>query len=63
MIIKLKYNKTEKTLEVSNDIPECSVSINPNATVDNDNNLSIEVSLDTSYLAQIQSELDGELNE
>jgi len=38
MIIKLKYNKTDKTLEVSNDIPECSVVINPNATVDNDDN-------------------------
>lgn len=63
MIIKLQYNKTEKTLEVSNDIPECSVVINPNATVDNDDNLSIEISLDTSYLVEIQSELDGELNE
>ena len=63
MIIKLQYNKTEKTLEVSNDIPECSVVINPNATVDNDDNLSIEIALDTSYLAEIQSDLDGELNE
>jgi hypothetical protein len=63
MIIKLQYDKTEKTLEVSNDIPECSVVINPNATVDNDNDLSIEISVDTSYLAEIQSELDGELNE
>ena len=63
MIIKLQYNKTEKTLEVSNDIPECSVVINPNATVDNDDNLSIEISVDTSYLVEIQSELDGELNE
>jgi len=63
MIIKLQYNKTEKTLEVSNDIPECSVVINPNATVDNDNDLSIEISVDTSYLAEIQSELDGSVNE
>jgi len=63
MIIKLKYNKTDKTLEVSNDIPECSVVINPNATVDNDDNLSIEIALDTSYLAEIQSDLDGSINE
>jgi len=63
MIIKLQYDKTEKTLEVSNDIPECSVVINPNATVDNDNDLSIEISVDTSYLAEIQSELDGSVNE
>lgn len=63
MIIKLQYNKTEKTLEVSNDIPECSVVINPSATVDNDNNLSIEISVDTSYLAEIQSDLNGSINE
>ena len=63
MIIKLQYNKTKKSLDVSNDIPECSVVINPNATVDNDDNLSIEIALDTSYLAEIQSYLDGELNE
>jgi hypothetical protein len=63
MIIKLQYDKAEKTLVVSNDIPECSVIINPNATVDNDDNLSIEISVDTSYLAEIQLDLDGELNE
>ena len=63
MIIKLQYNKTEKTLEVSNDYPECSVVINPNATVDDTDNLSIEISVDTSYLAEIQSDLDGSVNE
>jgi len=63
MIIKLKYNKAEKTLEVSNDYPECPVVINPNATVDDDDNLSIEVSVNTSYLAEIQSYLDGSVNE
>lgn len=63
MIIKLQYNKTDKTLEVSNDYPECPVTINPNATVDSDDNLSIEVSVNTSYLAEIQSDLDGSVNE
>lgn len=63
MIIKLNYNKTDKTLGVSNDYPECSVVINPNATVDNDDNLSIEISVNTSYLAEIQSDLDGSINE
>jgi|TARA_R110002050_G_scaffold297604_1_gene459261 hypothetical protein len=63
MIIKLQYNKTEKTLEVSNDYPECPVIINPNATVDDNDNLSIEISVNTSYLAEIQSDLDGGINE
>lgn len=63
MIIKLQYNKTEKTIDVSNDIPEASIVVNPNATVDNDDILSIEISLNTSYLAEIQSTIDGELNE
>jgi len=63
MIIKLQYNKTEKTLEVSNDYPECPVVINPNATVDDNDNLSIEISVNTSYLAEIQSDLDGSINE
>ncbi len=63
MIIKVKYNKAEKTLEVSNDYPECPVVINPNATIDTDNNLSIEVSVNTSYLAETQSDLYGSVNE
>ena len=63
MIIKLKYNKTDKTLEVSNDYPECHTVINPNATVDDNDNLSIELSVNTSYLAEIQSDLDGSINE
>jgi len=63
MIIKLQYNKTEKTLEVSNDYPECPAVINPNATVDDNDNLSIEISVNTSYLAEIQSGLDGSINE
>ncbi len=62
MIIKLKYNKIEKTLEVSNDIPECTIVVNNNATIDMDEDIVFELSLDTSYLAEIQSDLDGELN-
>tara|TARA_R110002012_G_scaffold235046_1_gene408885 strand:+ start:114 stop:305 length:192 start_codon:yes stop_codon:yes gene_type:complete len=63
MVIKLKYNKAEKTLEVSNDYPECPVVINQNTTVDDNDNLSIEISVNTSYLAEIQSDLDGSINE
>tara|TARA_R100000329_G_scaffold150940_1_gene145219 strand:- start:551 stop:742 length:192 start_codon:yes stop_codon:yes gene_type:complete len=63
MIIKVEYNKAENTLEVTNDIPECSVVVNNNATIDTNDNLIFELSVDTSYLAEIQSELDGEPNE
>ena len=62
MIIKVKYDKIEKTLEVSNDIPECSVVVNNSATIDTDDDLVLELSLDTTYLAETQQNLDGELN-
>ena len=62
MIIKVKYDKIEKTLVVTNDVPECSIVVNNNANIDTDDDLTFELSLDTSYLAEIQSELDGELN-
>ena len=62
MIIKLKYNKIEKTLEVSNDITECAIVVNNNATIDMDEDIVFELALDTTYLAETQQDLDGELN-
>jgi len=62
MIIKLKYNKIEKTLEVSNDIPECAIVVNNNATIDMDEDIVFELALDTTYLAETQQDLDCELN-
>ena len=62
MIIKIKYNKAENTLEVTNDIPECAVIVNPNTLIDNDNELKFEMAVNTSYLAEIQT-TDGEPNE
>lgn len=62
MIIKLRYNKIEKTLEVNNDIPECTIVVNNNATIDMDEDIVFELSLDTTYLAETQEDLDGELN-
>jgi len=62
MIIKIKYNKAENTLEVTNDIPECAVIVNPNTLIDNDNELKFEIAVNTSYLAEIQT-TDGEPNE
>lgn len=62
MIIKLRYNKIEKTLEVSNDIPECTIVVNNNATIDMDEDIVFELALDTTYLAETQEDLDGEFN-
>ena len=62
MIIKVKYDKAENTLVVTNDIPECAVLVNENTLVDNDNELEFEIAVNTSYLAEIQT-TDGELNE
>ena len=62
MIIKLEYNKTENTLVVTNDIPECAVLVNQKTLIDNDNELKFEIAVNTSYLAEIQSS-DGGINE
>ena len=63
MIIKINYNKSTGEITVSNDIPECTIALNENATLDNGEELDIEIALDTSYLAEIQSDLDGSVNE
>lgn len=62
MIIKINYNKSTGEIAVSNDIPECTITLNENATADNDGELGMEIALDTSYLAEIQSDLDGSIN-
>lgn len=63
MIIKINYNKSTGEIAISNDIPECTITINDSATVDSDGELDVEMALDTSYLAEIQSDLiDGSIN-
>jgi len=62
MIIKINYNKSTGDITVNSDIPECEISINDNATEDNSQELNIEASLNTSYLADIQTTVDGESN-
>ena len=63
MIIKINYNKSTGEIAVSNDVPECTIILNESATVDSDGELNIEMALDTSYLAEIQSDLmDGSVN-
>ena len=61
MIIKLEYNKTDNTLVLTNDIPECAVLVNTKTLIDNDNELKFEIAVNTSYLAEIQSS-DGSIN-
>lgn len=58
MIIKINYNKTTGEISVNNDVIESTISINENTIVDADDKLLFEVSLDTSYLQQIE-EIDG----
>tara|TARA_R110000803_G_scaffold111957_4_gene180386 strand:- start:2775 stop:2966 length:192 start_codon:yes stop_codon:yes gene_type:complete len=63
MIIKINYNKSTGEIAVSNDIPECTITLNENATLDSEGELEMEVALNTSYLAEIQSDLiDGSIN-
>lgn len=63
MILKINYNKSTGEITISNDIPECTIVLNENATQDDNEELDIEIALDTSYLAEIQSDLDGSVNE
>ena len=58
MIIKINYNKTTGEISVNNDVIESTISINENTIVDADDKLLFEVSLDTSYLQQIE-QVDG----
>lgn len=63
MIIKINYNKSTGEIAVSNDIPECAITLNENTTVDSDVELSMEIALNTSYLEEVQSDLiDGSIN-
>jgi hypothetical protein len=64
MILKINYNKSTGEITISNDIPECTIVLNENATQDDNEELDIEIALDTSYLAEIQSDfIDGSVNE
>ena len=63
MIIKITYNKTTGDITISNDIPECTIVVNENSTIDNDQELNVEIALNTSYLKEIQTEIiDGSIN-
>ena len=63
MIIKLKYNKLDGTLNLTKD-DEINAVINDNTVVDDSSTLSFEIALDISQYQQDQiKDLDGSINE
>jgi hypothetical protein len=62
MIIKINYNKSDGTLNLTKD-EEIVTVINDNTVVDDSDTLSFEIALDVSKYQQDQIEqLDGSIN-
>jgi len=55
MIIKINYNKSTKQINLSNDIENNLLSLIDSKKIDNDDELSFEISVDTSFF---QEEVD-----
>ena len=53
MILTVTYDKTSGDIILSSDISSITVSLNDNATIDTDDDLSFEVAIDTSSYEQI----------
>jgi|TARA_R110000764_G_scaffold185238_2_gene270661 hypothetical protein len=63
MIIKLKYNKLDGTLNLTKDEDNIVVLINNDTVIDNDKTLSLEIALDVSnYQNQFEEDIDGNNN-
>ena len=60
MIIKIEYDKSDGTLNLTKD-DEVVAVINNNTVVDDSDTLSFEIALDVSQYQQIE-ELDGSIN-
>lgn len=60
MIIKIQYNKSNGTLNLTKD-DEIVAGVNNKTIVDDDDILSFEIALDVSQYQQIE-ELDGGIN-
>lgn len=60
MIIKIEYNKSDGTLNLTKD-DEVVAVINNKTIVDDSDTLSFEIALDVSQYQQIE-ELDGSIN-
>lgn len=53
MIIKVTYNKNTGTISITNDMEDVApLEINTNATLDTDDSLYFEISLDTTFYEQ-----------
>ena len=52
MIIKINYNKSTKQITLSNDIENSLLSLIDSKKIDTDNELSFEISVDTSFFQE-----------
>jgi len=52
MIIKINYNKSTKQITLSNDIKDSLLSLIDSKKIDTDNELSLEISVDTSFFQE-----------
>jgi len=61
MIIKIEYDKSNGTLNLTKD-DEVGAFINGNTIVDDSDTLSFEIALDVSQYQQIEEEPNGGIN-
>lgn len=62
MQIKVTYNKTTNTINVSSDIEDIApLELNQNSVIDTDTEVSFEIAVDTTAYEQLQQE-DAEVN-
>ena len=61
MIIKIEYNKSNGTLNLTKD-DEIVAVINDNTIVDDNDALSFEIALDVTQYQQIEEEAHGGIN-
>ena len=61
MIIKRNYNKSTNQITLSNDIENSLLSLIDSKKIDTDNELSFEISVDTSFFQEeVNSQEEGE---
>jgi hypothetical protein len=60
MIIKINYNKSTKQITLSNDIENNLLSLIDSKKIDNDDELSFEISVDTSFFQEENDLYEGE---
>ena len=61
MIIRIEYNKNTKEITLTND-DDIVVEINESETVDNDNELKMELAIDVSEYQELYKLEDGDNN-